>query len=69
MEQHLGYVAQMHMGSCSESSKSSPGKSLFYKKHGYVYSFFFSDAGYVGDKGDRKFITGYLTLVECNLVT
>ena len=49
--------------------KSSPGKSLLYKKHGHVHIFGYSDLGYAGDKGDRKSTTGYYTFVRENLVT
>jgi len=42
---------------------------LLYKKHGHVRIFGYSDSGYVGDKGDRKFTTGYCTFVGGNMVT
>ena len=49
--------------------KSCPGKGLVYKKHGHVSICLNLDAGYAGNRGDRKFITGYCTFVEGNLVT
>jgi len=49
--------------------KSSPGKDLLYKKHGHVHILGYSDSGYAGDKGDRKSITSYCTIVGGNLVT
>jgi len=49
--------------------KSSPEKSLLYKKHEHVRIFGYSDSEYAGDKGDRKSTTGYCTFVGGNLVT
>ena len=49
--------------------KSFAGKSLLYKKHENVYIFGYSDSGYAGDKGDRKFTTGYCIFVGGNMVT
>jgi len=40
-----------------------------YNKYRYVRIFGHSDSGYAGNKRDRKFITGYCTFVEKNLVT
>ena len=48
--------------------KSSPEKSLLYKKYGHVCICGYSDSGYAGDKKDRKFIIGYSTFVGENLV-
>jgi len=42
---------------------------LLYKKHRHVRIFDYSDSRYAGDKGDRKFTTGYCTCVGGNLVT
>ena len=42
---------------------------MTYTKHGHVNVTAFSDAGYAGDRGDRKSTTGYLTFVGENLVT
>jgi len=41
--------------------KSSLGKGLLYKKHGYVLILGYSNSGYAGDKRDRKSTTGYCT--------
>jgi len=49
--------------------KSSPEKSLLYKKYAKVRIFGYSDSGYASDKGDRKSITSYCTFVGGNLVT
>ena len=49
--------------------KSSPEKGLIYKKHENVHVFGYPDSVYVGDNGDKKFTTGYLTFIEENLVT
>jgi len=49
--------------------KSSLEKDLLYKKHEHIRIFCYSDSGYVGDKGNRKSITGYCTFVGENLVT
>ena len=49
--------------------KSSHRKGLLYKKHRYVRIFGNSNSGYAGDKGDKKFTTGYCTFVGENLVT
>ena len=40
-----------------------------YKKHEHVHIFGYSDSSYTGDKGDRKFTTGYCTFVGGILVT
>ena len=45
------------------------GKGLLYKKYEHVRIFEYSDLGYVGDREDRKFTTGYCTFVGENLVT
>jgi len=49
--------------------KSFLGKSLLYKKHGYVRIFRYFDFDYAGDKGNRKSTTGYCIIVGGNLVT
>jgi len=49
--------------------KSSPGKNLMSKKHGHVRIFGYFHSGYVGDKGERKSITGYCIFVGENVVT
>jgi len=49
--------------------KSSPEKSLLYKKYRHVRIFGYSDSGYASDKRDRKYTTAYCTFVEQNLVT
>ena len=49
--------------------KSNHGRGLIYKKHGHLHVEFFSNFGYVGDKGDRKSTLGYCTYVDGNLVT
>ncbi|XP_020262510.1 uncharacterized protein LOC109838480 [Asparagus officinalis] len=49
--------------------KSCPGKGLLYKKHDHTHISAFSDAGYAGDMGDRKSISGFCTYVGGNLVT
>ena len=36
--------------------------------HGHVCIFGYSDLGYAGDKGDRKFTTSYWTFIRGNLV-
>lgn len=41
---------------------SSSGKGLFYKKYGHFYILVYSDLRYVGDKGDRKSTSGYITI-------
>ena len=40
-----------------------------YKKQEHVCIFGYSDSGYAGDKGDRKFTTGHCTFIRENLVT
>jgi len=40
-----------------------------YKKHEHVHIFGYSDSVYAGDRGDRKFTTGYCIFVGDNLVT
>ena len=45
-------------------AKNSPGKCFMYKKYGHVHIFGYSDSGYAGGKGDRKFTTGYSHLLE-----
>ena len=49
--------------------KCSPEKGLLYKKHEHVRIFGYSNLRYAGDKGDRKFTTGYCTFIGGNLVT
>ena len=49
--------------------KSCPGKRLVYKKYGHVHISGYSDSGYVNDRQDRKFTTGYCIFVGENLVT
>jgi len=49
--------------------KSSPGKSLLYKKYEHVRIFDYSNSGYAGDKGDKKSTTSYCTFIGENLVT
>jgi len=44
-------------------------KGVMYKKYGHVCIFRYSDSDYAGDKGDRKFTTGYCIFVGGNLVT
>ena len=45
------------------------GKGLIYQRHDHLRIEAYSDAGYAGDKGDRKSTIGYCTYVGCNLVT
>ena len=49
--------------------KRSPSKGLIYRRHDHLRIEAYSDAGYAGDKGDRKSTTGYCTYVGGNLVT
>ena len=49
--------------------KNAPGRGLIYRRHGHTRVEAYSDAGYAGDKGDRKSTTGYCTYVGGNLVT
>ncbi|KAL0323604.1 UNVERIFIED_CONTAM: Secreted RxLR effector protein [Sesamum angustifolium] len=49
--------------------KASPGKGLFFKRHGHVKIEVYSDADYVGSKDDRKSTSGYYNYVGGNLVT
>ena len=49
--------------------KSYPGKRLVYRKHEHIRISGYSESGYVGDRGDRKFNSGYCTFVVGNLVT
>ena len=49
--------------------KRSPGKGLIYRRHDPLRIEAYSNAGYVGDKGDKKSTTGYCTYVGGNLVT
>ncbi|KAL0298830.1 UNVERIFIED_CONTAM: Retrovirus-related Pol polyprotein from transposon RE2 [Sesamum radiatum] len=49
--------------------KTSPGKGLLFKRHGYVKIEAYSDADYAGSKDDRKSTSGYCTYVGGNLVT
>ena len=48
--------------------KRAPGR-LIYRRHSHLCIEAYSDAGYVGDKGDRKSTTGYCTYIGGNLVT
>ena len=48
--------------------KDTPGRELVYEKHGHLDVKAYSDSGYAGDRGDRKFTTGYCTYVGENLV-
>ena len=45
------------------------GKGLWFKKNKHMNLVGFSNANYVGDKGDRKSTSGYCTFVRGNLVT
>ena len=49
--------------------KHAPGRGLIYRRHGHLRVEAYSDAGYAGDKGDRKSTTGFCTYVGGNLVT
>ena len=49
--------------------KRAPGKGLLYQKQGHLLVEAYSDAGYAGDKADRKSHGGYATYVGGNLVT
>ena len=49
--------------------KSCPGKRLVYRKHEHIYISRYSDLGYAGNRGGRKFTTSYCTFVGGNLVT
>ena len=49
--------------------KSSPGKSLLYKKREHIRIFGYSDSGYDCDKRDRKPTTSYCTFIGENLIT
>ena len=49
--------------------KRALGKGLIYRRHDHLRIEAYSDAGYVGDKGDRKSTTRYCTYVGGNLVT
>ena len=49
--------------------KRAPGKGLLYQKQGHLMVEAYSDAGYAGDKADRKSHGGYATYVGGNLVT
>ena len=48
--------------------KRAPGKGLIYQRHDHLRIEAYSDAGYAGDKGDRK-TTEYCTYVGGKLVT
>ena len=50
------------------SIKRAPGKHLLYRSHGHVHIEAYSDAGYAGDKVDRKSHGGHATYVGGNLV-
>ena len=49
--------------------KRAPGKGLLYQRHRHLHVEAYSDAGYAGDKADRKSHCGYATYVGGNLVT
>ncbi|XP_028103865.1 uncharacterized protein LOC114302942 [Camellia sinensis] len=49
--------------------KSSPGKGLYFSKHGHLSVEAFIDADWVGSVTDRRSTFGYLTFVGGNLVT
>ena len=49
--------------------KRAPGKGLLYQKQGHLMVEAYSDAGYAGDKADRKSHGRYATYVGGNLVT
>lgn len=47
---------------------SSLGKESLYKKYSHIHILLYSNTGYVGHRGDRKFTTSYLIFVSGNLV-
>ena len=49
--------------------KHALGKGLIYRRHDHLRIEACSDAGYAGDKGDRKSTIGYCTYVGGNIVT
>ena len=49
--------------------KHAPGRGLLYQRHGHLRVEAYSDAGYAGDRGDRKSTSGFCTFVGGNLVT
>ena len=49
--------------------KRAPRRGLIYRLHGHLRIEAYSDAGYAGDKGDRKSTTCYCTYIGGNLVT
>ena len=49
--------------------KRAPGKGLLCQRHGHLHVEAYSDAGYAGDKADRKSHCVYATYVGGNLVT
>ena len=49
--------------------KGALGKGLVYRNHGHTRIEAYSDSGYAGDRGDRKFTSGFCTYVGSNLVT
>ena len=48
--------------------KRAPGRGLIYRRHSHLCIEAYTDVGYKGDKGYRKFTTGYCTYVGGNLV-
>ena len=49
--------------------KCALGEGLIYRRHDHLRIEAYSNAGYAGDKGDRKSSTGYCTYIGGNLVT
>ncbi|GJU08092.1 putative reverse transcriptase, RNA-dependent DNA polymerase [Tanacetum coccineum] len=45
------------------------GHGVLFKQNGHLETQLYTDADWVGDKGDRRSTSGYLTLVGGNLVT
>ena len=49
--------------------KSSPGKGIFFSKHGHLDIEGYTNFDFVGSKLARKSTSGYVSFVEGNLVT
>ncbi|GJX46539.1 ribosomal protein L34Ae protein [Tanacetum coccineum] len=49
--------------------KGTTGHGVLFKQNGHLETQLYTDADWVGDKGDRRSTSGYLTLVGGNLVT
>ncbi|XP_071688768.1 secreted RxLR effector protein 161-like [Rutidosis leptorrhynchoides] len=49
--------------------KGTAGHGVLFKKNGHLRTQIYTDAGYGGEKGDRRSTSGYFALVGGNLVT